>query len=264
MRKQLLFMLLAAMWFSAGPVLAQISKEGTITASATSCTSAGGARVTLGLGDNSGSVTITLSGTWAGTAEFKGTNDGNDFESISGYPLSSTTAATSATANGTWAFNVSALTQVCVYASAYTSGTILVQIRRSVAAAKSRGAGTGTVTGSGTANNLAKFTGATALGDALITDDGSTVTLPPGLFDLTNANVKLPAAVGFTATATNRLGENTTTGKLSRWDPVAAAAKTPADTDDIVSIPAGAGLLASDGATPPVLSAITTSARVRG
>ena len=258
MRKQLLFMLLAAMWFSAGPVLAQISKEGTITASATSCTSAGGARVTLGLGDNSGSVTVTLSGTWAGTAEFKGTNDGNYFESISGYPLSSTTAATSATANGTWAFNVSALTQVCVYASAYTSGTITVQIRRSVAAAKSRGAGTGTVTGSGTANNLAKFTGATALGDALITDDGSTVTLPSGLLDLSNANMKPPTSAGCTPTVTNQFCQDSTTGNIDYWDLSTGAVESIPKLSGIPSIPGSSSILGTDGAGS--LDAITTLA----
>ena len=116
--------------------------------------------------------------------------------------------------------------------------------------------------GTGTGNTIPKFTAARTLGNGLLTDDGSTITLPSGLFDLTNANVKLPAAVGFTATATNRLGENTTTGKLSRWDPVAAAAKTPADLDDTCTLPGSSSLLGTDGAG--ACEAITTSAGVRG
>ena len=55
--RKLLFMFLAAMWFSAGPVRAQLSRDGTLAASAASCTVAGGARVVLVLGPDSGSAT---------------------------------------------------------------------------------------------------------------------------------------------------------------------------------------------------------------
>jgi len=133
-----------------------------------------------------------------------------------------------------------------------------VQIRRSVAAAKSRGAGTGTVTGSGTANNLAKFTGATALGDALITDDGSTVTLPSGLLDLSNANMKPPTSAGCTPTVTNQFCQDSTTGNIDYWDLSTGAVESIPKLSGIPSIPGSSSILGTDGAGS--LDAITTLA----
>lgn len=48
----------------------------------------------------------------------------------------------------------------------------------------SGGGGSGTISGSGTINNYAKFVGATEIGDALLTDDGTNLILPSGNFSI--------------------------------------------------------------------------------
>ena len=152
--KKYLFMLLAAMWFSAGAVMAQSFTPGTITAASTrsaagNCNTIAGC-VTHNLSSGDSSVTITLSGTFAGTFQFEFTNDGTNWVNKTGNPYPTGAAVSSTTAAGTWTFAVGSLTRVSVRASSYTSGTATVRITSSSGSAG--GAGTGTVTGSGTAD----------------------------------------------------------------------------------------------------------------
>src|SRR3990167_8448824 len=105
--KRLLFVLLCAMWFSAGPVWGQFT-TGTLTTVDADDTCALTACTTLLLNRNNGSATIDLSGTFGGaTVVFRVTSDGTNWRDIQGRLPDSDTAVTFATAAGLWQFNVS-------------------------------------------------------------------------------------------------------------------------------------------------------------
>lgn len=75
---------------------------------------------------NAGSIAIALSGTWSGTVQFVGSTDGSVWNSLAVTSLSGGVGVTSSTVNGAWTVGASGLADVCVYASAYSSGTIAV------------------------------------------------------------------------------------------------------------------------------------------
>src|SRR5208282_4628765 len=85
------------------------------------------------LQQNSGGVSVTLSGTWSATVQFEGSADNVKFAGLSVRPLAGSSAVRSATGNGVWVVNVSGLSTVRVRASAYTSGTAAVVIQGSTA-----------------------------------------------------------------------------------------------------------------------------------
>lgn len=68
-------------------------------------------------------VTLQLSGTWAGTIAFEGTADGGNWAALIGAPLGGTGVATSTTAGGVWRFSSVGLSRVRVRFSTFTSGT---------------------------------------------------------------------------------------------------------------------------------------------
>ena len=68
-----------------------------------------------------GTVSIQLIGTWAGTINFLGSNDGQGWFAIGAYPLSSAIFVTTTTANGIWRCNSSAIKYFKV-SFTYTSG----------------------------------------------------------------------------------------------------------------------------------------------
>lgn len=138
--KKYLFIFLAAIWFSSGPVMAQRSANGTITASAASCTTAG-ACVQLTVDSNTGGAGVVVSGTYVGTLQFEGTVDGGTWTNITGDPLPTGASVSSTTSTGSWIFNVTGLLSFRVRASAYTSGGANVTIHSSTAFAKNRSFG---------------------------------------------------------------------------------------------------------------------------
>ena len=72
---------------------------------------------------------IELQGTWVGTVQFEQSIDsGATWFSINGTPMPSGTAASNATANGLWQFNINGITNLRARASAWTSGTAQVVI----------------------------------------------------------------------------------------------------------------------------------------
>lgn len=111
------------------------------TGNITSTTCAGTGCVSLNVA-GAGTGALQLSGTWVATAQFEGSVDGTNFTSLQAFPLSSSTSATSAAANGVWVFSAAGLSKVRVRASAYTSGTAVVTLRASHGTALSP-AGTG-------------------------------------------------------------------------------------------------------------------------
>lgn len=123
------------------------SCAGTVTAAASTCTA--GVCVSMALPNNTASVGLTVSGTWAATLQIEGSADGgNNWAVVNAYPLNSSTGVTSTTANGVWRVIVSGMTNLRVRGSAYTSGTANVTLQTSTATASvSSSAGGGPPTG---------------------------------------------------------------------------------------------------------------------
>jgi len=118
------------------------STYGNITRSASACTlGSGSGYVWFQLPANTGSVSVAISGTWSATVQFQGSVDGTTWTSITASPQPSGAAVISTAANGTWSVAASGLAYVCVYASAYTSGTAVVNM------AAISGGGGGSTTG---------------------------------------------------------------------------------------------------------------------
>ena len=106
-----------------------LSTFGYLTSQVSGCTSAsqsGYIKYQLPANAVSGtySVGITLAGTWTGTVQFAGSVDGATYTSIAAAPQTSGSSVTSTTSNGSWNVSAGGLSYVCVYAGAYTSGTI--------------------------------------------------------------------------------------------------------------------------------------------
>lgn len=77
----------------------------------------------------SGSVLISISGTWVGTLVFEASADGTNWNTAVVFPKPSTTAAvTSTTTNGAWVFPSSAASKFRVRASAWSSGSATIHL----------------------------------------------------------------------------------------------------------------------------------------
>jgi len=71
-----------------------------------------------------GSVGIELTGTWTATVAFRGSMDGTNWFAIRAHDTISGIASASTTSTGQFRLHSAGVHYVCVYASAYTSGTI--------------------------------------------------------------------------------------------------------------------------------------------
>lgn len=76
-------------------------------------------------------VGIQISGTWVGTIEFDASIDGTNWTAVSLTPFPSGTAASRATANGTWTGNIEGMIFFRANPTAWTSGTATVTINMS-------------------------------------------------------------------------------------------------------------------------------------
>lgn len=113
---------------------------GSITASGSSCTAT--TCVSLATYASTGSASIGVSGTYSGTLQFEASPDnGGNWVAINAYPSNSTTAATSTTSTGAWQVNLAGFTNLRVRCSSYSSGTAVVNLQASPAAAKNFGSG---------------------------------------------------------------------------------------------------------------------------
>src|SRR5271157_3392560 len=107
-----------------------------ITTNGASCTPATNCLV-VSLPQDEGGATLTLSGTWTGTISFEATGDGGvTWVAVNVLPLNSTSAVTSATANGTWQVNASGFTGLRMRGSAAMSGSAVATITPSAASAR--------------------------------------------------------------------------------------------------------------------------------
>ena len=149
-----------------------------ITTSGTTCVLEASCLI-VNLPEDKGGATLTLSGTWTGTISFEATGDGGaTWVAVNVTPLASTTAVTSATANGTWQVNAAGFTGLRMRASATMSGSATATITPSAASARSGGGGGGSgggITNSAGANVVMKSDGTNAVASS-ITDSGTTVS----------------------------------------------------------------------------------------
>lgn len=138
MKRYLLLLAIAlSMTVQAWAASSIITTTGSTCSPATNC-------LVVNLPQDKGGATLTLSGTWTGTISFEATGDGGaTWVAVNATPLNSTTAATSATANGTWQVNVSAFTGIRMRASATMSGAATATIVFSAASARMNGGGGG-------------------------------------------------------------------------------------------------------------------------
>jgi hypothetical protein len=200
MKKLLIFVLAVV---SLG--VAQQQTGGSLTAQGATCATSG-ACISLHFEFNDvASASIQLSGTFTATVQFEASSDGGaTWVAISGTPLNSSTAASSATTANTWKFNVASLTDIRARCSAFTSAPTVV-VRSSKAVANAIGGGAVYASGLGTSNVIPKGNGAGQLSDSSITDDGTTVTMT----ELMKPNATSSATVvGGIGTASNGSGIN--------------------------------------------------------
>lgn len=73
-------------------------------------------------------ATIQITGTWVGTLTLQGTNDGTNYNTVTGSTVPSGALVTAITANGNWRSNISAYSNFRIIATAWTSGTATVTI----------------------------------------------------------------------------------------------------------------------------------------
>lgn len=135
MKRWLLALLLCTL-----PALSQVQNTtGLLTASAATCPVLSSAScAVLALSPAAASSVISLTGTWSATVQFETSPDfGLTWAAISGTPLAGGAAVSSTTANGIWIFNVSSFTMIRARVSAFTSGTVAVNIQASSATAPS-------------------------------------------------------------------------------------------------------------------------------
>lgn len=109
------------------PVVAigDVINSGSLTAAATS--------VTLDANTGVGTVAVDVSGTWSGTLQFEGSVNGSTWLGVNAAPVPSGALVTSTTANGNWQINAAGYKAVRVRCSTYSSGTIVIAVRGSLA-----------------------------------------------------------------------------------------------------------------------------------
>lgn len=165
----------------------QSSINGKITATSSTCgdndASQTTACVVLPLNNSAGTVLLDLSGTFSATVQFEvSATGGGTWRAKTCYPTNSTTGVSSATAAGGWTCPaMGASTHFRVRSSAYSSGTVVVQINQSNASAQAPGAGGGG--GSGTVTSFSSGD----LSPLFITSVADPSSTPAQTFTLSNA-----------------------------------------------------------------------------
>lgn len=185
---------------------------GNITSQVASCSGNQSGYVYYKLPLNINTVGVTVSGTWSATVQFLGSVDGVNWSSVPASPLPSGASVTSTAANGSWTVSTAGLPYVCLYASAYTSGTVAVAM-----------AATSGTSGSGTAAAISgqpinpSSTGATTPGPGAFTSLSNTLTQNGSVATVASATTIAPTTPlviisGTAAIATITLPSGFTTG----------------------------------------------------
>ena len=140
--------LLVALLLS-GHAAAQPAPPATVAASLTSTTCPGTGCADLNVSGYA-SVAVQLAGTWTATVTFRGSVDGTNYQAINCTPTNSSSATTSATANGVWFCSVTGLKFARAVVTAYTSGTVSATLQAAASGGGSGGGGGGGSTPSNT------------------------------------------------------------------------------------------------------------------
>jgi hypothetical protein len=125
------FLAIVALILFASLALAQpAAVSGKLTASSADGKTAGSA-VTMDV-TGFGAAAVQLSGTFVGTVTWEGTVDGTNWVGIPAVPATTVAAlrVLTSTAAGVWQFNTSGYAKIRARCSAYTSGTVVVVMRK--------------------------------------------------------------------------------------------------------------------------------------
>ena len=131
MKRLTIALLFCVLWAvpQAWAVSAVITTNGATCNPSTNC-------LVVNLPQDKGGATLTISGTWTGTISFEATgDDGTTWVAINATPLVSAAAVVSASANGSWQRNISGFTGLRMRSSAAMTGSAVVTITTSYAAA---------------------------------------------------------------------------------------------------------------------------------
>jgi hypothetical protein len=234
------FLLLAALLLFAVVARAQtIPNTANLTASDSGACTTTGACLVVSLPTSAAASVFQLTGTWSGTVQFEGSStNGGTFVSINAYPLNSTTAATSATANGAWRVAVAGLAQIRIRCSAYSSGTIVAAITLSPGSPSVAGSG-----GGGGISPPAGDIGGTTGSPTVVGTNGQTLPISAALL-ATNSSSQVVAATTPVGVANGGTGLATLTAHAVQ---VGEGTSTPAQVVGGVS---GQYLTANNGADP--------------
>lgn len=126
----LLAVLIALCGFGSAQTSSERLTSGSLTALAAACgTGTSTGYVAVALPVNVGAVTAQVSGTYSATIQFQVSNDGGvNFVNVVGQPIPTGVPVSTITGTGVYQFNTSGFTNFCVRASAYTSGTAVVNL----------------------------------------------------------------------------------------------------------------------------------------
>lgn len=78
-----------------------------------------------------GSVGVQITGTWVATVQFEATIDGTNWFSVPAFPPTTGVSVTSTSANGQWIIPSAGYEQVRARVSAFTSGTVVIDLEAS-------------------------------------------------------------------------------------------------------------------------------------
>jgi hypothetical protein len=199
MHKKLLSVFIFILLATRAPVLWAQGSAATqnLTAQASTCSAPTNTTACLFLpvGNTTGTIVATLSGTFSGTVQFEATGDNVTWTSISAAPGSGA-SVTSATGTGNWQIQAQGYLYVRIRCSTYSSGTIVATLNPSKAATASTGSGSG---GTGAGFATGTDTGAANAYVVALTPAWNSYNISNGLacFTAVNANNSSTVTINF-------------------------------------------------------------------
>jgi hypothetical protein len=236
--RRFLFPLIALVALSPPFLCAQAKASGTIPSSG-----GGAACVSINV-DAQATVAVQVTGTWTGTLQPEISVQGQAAANTQVTPSTSTTPASTITANGVYRSSVAGGSTFLVCGNTVASGTANIYLNATTASAGSGlsggGSGSGTVN-SGTANQIAIYpsNGTAVSGDSKLTDDGTTTTYSGSGGVLASAGPVSSGANGGAAGVWKAFGS--TSGSVTCTAPAVAGTSTnPLTCSNIFLAPVGA------------------------